>query len=161
MKKHVRAIVVAAGVLAVAIIIAVLLLMPVPGPRIIVPMVMRNVSAPAELDTAASRMTCSGLYCVSFTSVIEPIPINRIHNWTVHVETTDGRPVNNAEISVSGGMPQHGHGLPTRPRVTQHLGNGDYVVEGLKFHMTGRWEIRFDISSGGQSDSVAISLFLQ
>ncbi len=160
MKKHVRAIFVVTSVLAVATITAVLLLISAPSPSIIAPMVMRNVSASAKLDTA-TRMTCSDLYCVSFTSFIEPIPINRIHNWTLHVETADGRPVDNAEISVSGGMPQHGHGLPTRPRITQHLGSGDYVIEGLKFHMTGRWEIRFDISSGGQSDSVTINLLLQ
>ena len=27
-------------------------------------------------------------------------------------------------------MPQHGHGLPTKPRVTRPLGNGDHLVEG-------------------------------
>ncbi len=161
MKKHIRAIVLTAGVVVGAILIAVVLLMPVPGPRVFVPMVTRNVSPPAELDTSATRMSSSGLYRVSFTSVIEPIPINQIHNWTLHVETTDGHPVNDARIGVSGGMAQHGHGLPTRPRVTQHLGNGYYVVEGLKFHMTGKWEVRFDISSSARSDSVIVSLLLQ
>lgn len=161
MRKHGRAVIVVAGVVAVAIVIPVLLLMSARGTRLIFPIVIQYASARDKLDSVVSHKTCSGLYCVSFTSVIEPVPINRIQNWTVHVETTDGHPVNNAEISVSGGMPQHGHGLPTRPRVTQHLGNGDYVVEGLKFHMTGQWEVRFNISSAGQRDSVTINLLLQ
>lgn len=39
-------------------------------------------------------------------------------------------------------MSQHGHGLPTRPQVTQNLGNGDYLVEGTKFQMGGWWVMR-------------------
>ena len=40
-------------------------------------------------------------------------------------------------LKVDGDMPQHGHGLPTRPRVTRNLGNGDYQIEGVKFQMGG------------------------
>jgi hypothetical protein len=29
-------------------------------------------------------------------------------------------------------MPQHGHGLPTRPRVTRHLGDGMYEMRPLR-----------------------------
>jgi hypothetical protein len=94
-------------------------------------------------------------------SQLDPIAINQIHNWTLHVETADGQPVENAEITVDGGMPQHDHGLPTAPQVTQDLGNGDYLVEGLRFHMDGWWEIMFVIESASQSDGVTFNLLLQ
>jgi hypothetical protein len=77
------------------------------------------------------------------------------------VETADGQPVENAEIVVDGGMPQHDHGLPTAPQVTQELGNGDYLVEGFKFHMDGWWEIKFVVNSAGQSDGVTFNLLLE
>jgi hypothetical protein len=77
------------------------------------------------------------------------------------VETADGQPVENAAIVVDGGMPQHGHGLPTQPQVTQNLGGGDYLVEGLKFQMPGWWEVKFRITADGQSDGVIFNLVLQ
>ncbi len=58
-------------------------------------------------------------------------------------------------------MPQHDHGLPTEPEVTQELGGGDYVVEGLRFHMAGRWQVKFVINAGGQRDSVTFNLILE
>jgi hypothetical protein len=58
-------------------------------------------------------------------------------------------------------MPQHGHGLPTSPQVTQNLGNGDYLVEGMKFQMPGWWEVRFNILAGGQSDAITFNLTLE
>jgi hypothetical protein len=114
-----------------------------------------------ELDTATTRLTDGGVYRVSFTSALDPIAINQIHSWTLYVETTAGQLVDNAVISVNGGMPEHGHGLPTQPQVTQNLGNGDYLVEGLKFQMPGWWEVQFDISADGQSDSITFNLILQ
>jgi hypothetical protein len=58
-------------------------------------------------------------------------------------------------------MPQHGHGLPTQPQVTQSLGNGDYLVEGMKFQMAGWWVVDFNIDSAGQRDNVRFNLILQ
>lgn len=88
---------------------------------------------------------------VSYTSQVAPMPLNRIHSWLLHVETIDGEPVVGAEIDVDGGMPAHRHGLPTQP-VVREVGNGDYLVEGLKFSMTGHWEMWFEIKVGGISE---------
>lgn len=77
------------------------------------------------------------------------------------ITTPDGSPIENAEISVDGGMPQHGHGLPTSPKVTEYLGDGEYRVEGLRFQMTGFWEVKFDIRAGGQSDSITFNMILR
>jgi hypothetical protein len=132
-----------------------------PQPTQEMPMGMGAMDVPADLDTSTARMSDQGLYQVSISSRLDPIAINQIHNWTLHVESADGQPVENAEIAVDGGMPQHDHGLPTAPQVTQDLGNGDYLVEGLKFHMDGWWEIRFVIKSATQSDGVTFNLLLQ
>lgn len=115
---------------------------------------------PADLNTATTLVTDKGLYRASYKPQFEPVPINQIQSWTLHLETEDGQPVENAQIKVEGDMPQHGHGLPTRPQVTQYLGNGDYRVEGLKFHMPGWWIVEFDITSGDQTDHVTFNLIL-
>ncbi len=85
---------------------------------------------------------------VSYKSQVEPLPLNRMHSWLLHVETADAKPVERASIRVDGGMPAHKHGLPTEPVVTE-IGNGDYLVQGLKFSMTGHWEMWFEIQAAG------------
>ena len=95
-----------------------------------------------------------GLFVVSLESQLSPIPINRMHSWHVTVKNADAQAVLGARITVSGGMPQHDHGLPTAPRMTRRLEDGQYLVEGMKFHMNGMWQLTLTIQSGDLSDTV-------
>jgi hypothetical protein len=101
-----------------------------------------------------------GQFVVSFESELTPLQINTLHAWRVHIKTTLGEPVTGAAVTVSGGMPLHDHGLPTRPRVTAELGDGAYRLEGMRFHMAGQWEITLLITVGDIKDTVVISLTL-
>ncbi|MGV3591745.1 MAG: FixH family protein [Gammaproteobacteria bacterium] len=102
----------------------------------------------------------SGALRASYTSEVMPLPLNRMHGWTLHLETRDGTPLENAEVTIDGGMPAHNHGLATAPAVTAHLGNGDYRVEGLRFHMQGEWELRLTVRHAGKADRIVIPLSL-
>jgi YtkA-like protein len=124
-------------------------------------MIYRMNYVPADLDLSTTRLSAQGTYRFSYAPQRNPIAINQIHSWVIHVETADGRPVEHASITVDGDMPQHGHGLPTRPQVTSELGGGDYLVEGMKFHMTGWWVVDFQIDSAGQHDTVRFNMILK
>lgn len=113
-----------------------------------------------ESDSGKQWLSAKGLYKVSYISALDPIEINRIHNWILHVTMADGQPVENADIEVTGGMPAHNHGLPTRPRVTDNLGDGNYRVAGIRFHMQGRWEMRIIVRAEYKTDVVVLSLQL-
>jgi hypothetical protein len=98
-----------------------------------------------------------------FTATLQPDqPLRPRRMQAVRVAITDaaGAPVDDAIIQVDGGMPQHGHGLPTRPRVTRALGNGLYEIEGVRFNMGGWWEFKLAINTGGGSDVVIFNLAL-
>jgi len=116
---------------------------------------------PSDLDTSTTRSSDNGLFNVSYNPSSDTVPVNQMHQWTLHVETADGQPVENATITLDGDMPQHGHGLPTRPQVTEYLGNGDYLVEGLKFQMGGWWVLDFVITAQDQSDTVQFNMLLK
>lgn len=105
-----------------------------------------------------SPYLASGGIRVSYESHLTPIRINRMHSWVVRVQDTDGEPIENAEITVTGGMPNHDHGLPTAPRVTRVLEDGGYLVEGMKFHMSGAWQVTVAVTEGGRSESVTFDL---
>lgn len=115
---------------------------------------------PADLDLALSRPTEAGLYRATLTPGAEPVPVGPIHSWTLTVETPDGTPVDGATIAIEGGMPQHGHGLPTAPRVTRALGDGGYLIEGVKFNMGGWWTLTVRIDAAAGSDQVTFNLSL-
>jgi len=115
---------------------------------------------PPDLDLSATHLSKQGIYKVSYAARRDAVPLNQIHSWTLHVETAGGRPVQGAVIAVDGDMPRHLHGLPTRPQVTKELGNGDYLVEGMKFHMSGWWVVDFQIDADGKRDVVRFNLVL-
>lgn len=120
-----------------------------------------TMNVPPNLDMSTSKATDKAAFRLSYTSDPSPVPVSRLHQWTLHVETPDGKPVDNATITVGGDMPQHGHGLPTKPEVTQALGNGDYRVDGMKFQMSGWWIVNFKVTAGGQSDEATFNLMLK
>ena len=81
---------------------------------------------------------------------------------TVRVTVVDnrGHAIEEATLTIDGGMPQHGHGLPTRPRVTKSLGGGSYQIEGVRFNMGGWWEFKVAIATDAGADTVTFNLDL-
>lgn len=123
-------------------------------------MMLRMSYIPDNLDISSTLMSEQGNYQVSYIPELSPVPINQIQTWTLRVTETNGQPVEDATITVDGGMPQHGHGLPTVPQVTKYLGNGLYQVEGMKFHMPGWWVVKFKIIRNNMTDNITFNLML-
>jgi hypothetical protein len=115
---------------------------------------------PADLDLSLTHPTEHGLYVGTLEPGVSPIPVGTMQTWTVGVTTPDGTPLEHAELSIDGGMPQHGHGLPTEPQVTEELGGGRYKVEGMKFNMSGWWTIRLEVTGPAGTDSATFNLTL-
>lgn len=114
-------------------------------------------SPPAQLDLSLTRPSVDQRYVVTLQPPAAPAAINQLHSWQVRLVSPAGAPVAHARIAVDGGMPQHGHGLPTRPQVTQELPDGTYLIEGMKFSMTGWWEIKLAIDGPEGADKVTFN----
>lgn len=97
---------------------------------------------------------------VTYTTPAGVPELNRMHSWVLHIEDESGAAIEGASIKVTGGMPQHNHGLPTQPRVTADLGNGDYRLDGMRFHMNGDWEIVVTIITHDRTSVVTIPFHL-
>ena len=107
----------------------------------------------------APRTSAHGLYNATLDPIQE-IRVRRMQTMRVLITDQMGQAIDGARIAVDGGMPEHGHGLPTQPRVTRYLGNGAYEVEGMKFNMGGWWEVRFAIATDAGVDTVTFNLDL-
>lgn len=121
---------------------------------------MMSMKAPKNLDYSRTQVSGRGIYRGSFEPIGDSIRVGRLHSWKLHLETANGTPVDGATITVDGGMPQHGHGLPTKPRVTKQLGNGEVQVDGMKFNMGGWWVVKFRVAGAAGADSLTFNLAL-
>jgi hypothetical protein len=119
-----------------------------------------NIPRPAETEFGTGpRPSAAGRFMATLQTD-EPLRVRRLQ--TVRVAITDGagQPMDDLTIAVGGGMPQHGHGLPTRPRVTRSLGEGLYEIEGVRFNMGGWWEFTLSITTPSGPDVVTFNLDL-
>jgi hypothetical protein len=118
------------------------------------------MSPPKALNLSLDRATAQEKYLVAVHSLADPIAINKMHAWEIRLRSPSGEPVPRARISVDGGMPQHGHGFPTRPRVTRELGDGRYLLEGMKFSMPGWWELKLKVDAYAGADDITFNTII-
>ncbi len=115
---------------------------------------------PADLDLVREKASAAALYSVSIEPESEPVRQGTLHSWIATVRLADGTPVEDATLTIDGGMPQHGHGLPTSPQATPHQGEGRYRLEGIRFNMGGWWVLKLGIASPAGDDAVEFNIVL-
>jgi cytochrome c peroxidase len=118
---------------------------PVPSPS-------EEFRVPTRRNDVLSATSERGDFKVVLWPEDGTIPLRRLHAWMVRVQDADGVPVTSTRLAFDGGMSQHGHGFETRPLVSQRLPNGDYRIEGMKFHMGGDWQLELHIIANGLAD---------
>lgn len=122
---------------------------------------MRLLMTPPDgLDLARSKATEAGLYIVAVAAEDGEPRQGPLHAWIATVTDAAGAPVEDALIDIDGGMPQHGHGLPTAPQAGDHLGDGRYRIEGVRFNMGGWWELRLTVRAAAGQDAVTFNIVL-
>jgi hypothetical protein len=120
----------------------------------------KNIARPPVTEFGTGPRTSASRQFVATLEPDQPLRPRRMHTLRVAVTDAAGVPVDDANIQIDGGMPQHGHGLPTRPRVTRALGHGLYEIEGVRFNMGGWWEFKLAITAPSGSDVVTFNLAL-
>jgi YtkA-like len=119
-----------------------------------------RVPRPAEPEMGLGpRSSASGTYQATLLPD-RPLAVGPMQSVKLSLVDGSGRPVAGATLAVDGGMPAHGHGLPTRPRVSASAEAGIYMVAGLRFNMRGWWVLKFGISAAAGTDSVTFNIKL-
>lgn len=123
-------------------------------------MKMHRVQKPSAGELGnGPRTSAKGLY-VATLHPAETLKPRKMYAMPVSITDANGNAVSAATIDVDGGMPQHGHGLPTRPRVTKNLGQGSYEISGLRFNMGGWWELKLTVHAPAGTDTITFNLSL-
>jgi hypothetical protein len=105
------------------------------------------------------RTSGAGAY-VGTLQPAAPLAVRKLQSVNVRITDAHGSAVESAAISVDGGMPQHGHGLPTSPRVTAYRGDGVYQIDGVRFNMGGWWEFKLGVAGAAGTDTITFNLKL-
>ena len=113
------------------------------------------------MDMRTEKPSDNGLYTVSFVPSDGEPTTGPISVWHLKVTDKSGNPVTGAEITVDGGMPAHGHGLPTSPAPTGEVEPGVYAIDGIKFSMVGHWVFDLTIKSQAGEDTVRFNRMLE
>lgn len=116
---------------------------------------------PDDLDLRSEKLTEGGLYSVAFQQEEGAATVGPITSFLATVKDARGNMVEGAVILVDGGMPQHGHGLPTQPKQTDEIASGVYRIDGVKFSMTGWWEFNLNINAPSGDDRVTFNIVLE
>ena len=119
-----------------------------------------NVARPPAPEFGTGPRASASSQFTATLQADQPLRPRRMQTVRVAITDAAGAPIDDATIQIDGGMPQHGHGLPTRPRVTRALGNGLYEIEGVRFNMGGWWEFKLAINAASGSDVVTFNLAL-
>ena len=115
---------------------------------------------PAESEFGLGpRSSARGMF-VAMLVPVEPLRVRKMQSMTIVITDASMHPIDNAYITIDGGMPQHRHGLPTRPRMTRIPGGGVYEIEGVRFNMGGWWEFRLSIATPTGTDTITFNLAL-
>ena len=114
-----------------------------------------------EHPEARTLTSGNGTYTVQSPTIPAEIPLNEPFSIRarIRIAETDRVP-EDAQLAVDGRMPHHRHGMVRTPTL-KALGNGEYLIEGMLFHMPGRWELHFDITREGMTERAQCDIELE
>lgn len=136
---------------------------PASGPAISArPAAEPPLPAPPEIEWTETLKSADGTYVVRYHCEPHPIPLGDLFRMTVGVFAADGekRVGDDVELRVDAAMPEHAHGMNTRPTVERGR-DGLFRVDGMLFHMSGYWEIYFDVVDHGVVERAQTSVTLE
>lgn len=140
-----------AAVAAAAFAAAPALAAPPPGG-----MKMEMDNGPAHFAPTRQAYTTNHDFLIKLVTLPQPIPYQQY--FTIAFKVYDGRhptqPLRNVKLSLFAGM-RHGlkhgfrHGMDSSPKIIGH--GGVVTIEGMYFHMMGKWTLKVTAAHGGRT----------
>jgi hypothetical protein len=112
-----------------------------------------------DADLPDGRKLESENYVLAYRTAPAPVPMGKHFTLEIAVCPRAGAEVP-ARLDIDAHMPEHRHGMNYKV-IVKPLGPGRYQAEGLMFHMPGRWELLFDVHSGGQTVRLTDGIILR
>ena len=118
-----------------------------------------NVYATTSNEYAAftiEKSSLNNVYRATIFPLQTSVPIGELHSWVFHFATEKGETFIPKQLVGKDGMP--GHGFPVEPEISSALGNGKFLIQDVKFNMTGDWQLRLGVNGSGGWDTITFQL---
>ena len=110
---------------------------------------------PLDLGRGTGIVVFSSHYLVAFRPEPLRIEVGEPFSLLFNVCTKSDKP---AElVAVEAQMPEGKESMNYRPTIVS-LGDGRYRVDGMVFHLRGRWELSIDVRAGEESERLSHEL---
>jgi hypothetical protein len=114
---------------------------------------------PDFTDPSWTRVTSrGGRYLVCWRALDGRVPRNEDFELEVWV-LRDGKSVEDALLSVSAWMPDHGHGMLRQPKAEARA-DGGFRIPGMLLHMRGHWQVFFEVLEGTLAETAECAVDL-
>lgn len=142
-------------------------------PACVAPTSSRDEHAPTNapwhtpLD-AHSVVSNGGAWRVVYRTEPDPPPRGALFSvdaWIFDAHEPD-RPREDVALQIDAGMPQHQHGMNRVPTIAPMSSGaagaaGGFRAQGLLFHMSGRWELYFDVTRGAVTERAQVDVLVE
>lgn len=117
--------------------------------------------AAGAADTAWSELVTKNKKYRLRWRTSKPVVTGDLFSVETVLTGADGAPVTGGRVQVDARMPQHGHGMATKPEADPGVcatpdtcthPEGRYRMDGMKFHMPGEWTVTFEVDGPAGSD---------
>lgn len=113
---------------------------------------------PLDLGRGTGWVIFSDHYMLAFRPDPVRVEVGEPFALILNVCTKNDEP---AElVAVEAQMPEHKHTMNYKPTIAASS-DGRYRVEGLVFHMPGRWELSFDVRAGEETERLSHDIILK
>ncbi|HKU84905.1 MAG TPA: FixH family protein [Casimicrobiaceae bacterium] len=118
-----------------------------------------GVAAACGDELHSPRRVEGARYVVAYVTVPAPIVAGEHFaiDFVVCARTAVAAP---DSVRVDATMPQHRHGMNYRAEIVA-MKNGRYRADGLLFHMSGRWDLTFDLTTVAGTERLTAMLQLE
>ena len=115
---------------------------------------------PENLDLSTTVASSGYFFNATYHLDKKCAPLNTFHTWRIELLSREGEPMQGVAIEFIADMPEHLHGMMTKPRISELGTPGQYLIEGVRFHMPGWWEITLDASRGTGRDLARFNIII-
>jgi hypothetical protein len=124
------------------------------GIGLVIMMMLPDRDAEAATESEARAVVLSlderpshhGRYRPRMLAAPEDVAVGRMQQWMFELRTAHGQRVEDAVLRIGSWMPEGGVQARVQPRAYRDLGDGFYLVFGIRFDRPGWWNLKVDIS---------------
>lgn len=113
-------------------------------------------AAAEDFELGMSKATPDGVLTVAIVAADPAPPLVGPNAWTVLLSDERGEAITAADVTFTGWMPQHGHGLSSVP-LARELEGGRYEIRPINLFMPQLWEFGVGVTRDDEREVVTFS----